>query len=225
MGSRAPVSCKSEVHPERPGPAPTPPPSPKCLHLHQSGGADPVVPEEVGGGGRSRAPELAPARTTPRGCGAAHDAPQLPPRSPSAPRSRRRASPKSRPSRMASDPRGRAARTAPLTVPASPLRRHSPPLDSVRPRHAPRPAALQVAPLTPTTVDQPARRPGPRGPHLGRGSPALRGRAWVGPAPREEKQTEINKTTPFGKFSRSPYKTQGFDDEVCACLAWDPVVS
>lgn len=205
MGSRAPVSCKSEVHPARPGPAPTPPPSPKCLHLHQSGGADPVVREEVGGGGRNRVPELARVRMTPRGCGAAHDAPQLPPRSPSAPRSRRCAGPKSdglRPSR-ASSARSRADGSPACgarVVLASLLRRHSPPPDSVRPRHAPRPAALQAAPLTPTIARQPARHPGPRGPHLGRGSPALRVRPWVGPAPREERQTEINKTTPLGSF-------------------------
>lgn len=36
------------------GAVPTPPPSPKCLHLHQSGGADPGE----GGGGREAGPEL-----------------------------------------------------------------------------------------------------------------------------------------------------------------------
>lgn len=200
MGSRAPVSCKSEVRPARPAQPlhPRPPPN-VCTSIKAAGRtlSSRRRSGEVGGAGSRSSPRPArlrgvagPPTTLPNSLLAlqAHPDPAgvhglRPPRASSAHR-----------------PAYGSPACGARVVPASLLRRRSPAPDSVRPRHAPRPAALPVAPRTPAPADQPTRHPGPRGPHLGRGSPALRVRPWVGPAPREEKRTEINKTTPSGSF-------------------------
>lgn len=113
MGSRAPVSCESRVHPALPGPAPTPPPSPKCWHLHQSGGAGPEGWEEPGAGTRPGPHVPKASRGRPR-CAPTPSSP------PSTPGFRRCAVLRShrdarlRPGRMSSVPRPRAKRTARL---------------------------------------------------------------------------------------------------------------
>lgn len=133
---------------------------------------------------------------------------------------------------MASDPRARAARTAPRTG---------------APRAAPascRPRSSEDAAL-PGTVSSPdtplARRhfrwlhghprrgpahPAPRAPWPSprKGKPRAPG-APVGRARAQRRETDGNQQNdPVGKLFRSPYKTQDFADAFCACMAWDPAV-
>lgn len=165
MGSRAPVSSKSQVPPALPAqPLHLRPPPNVCTSIKAAGRT--LRAGRGRGGGRGPAPELARVRTSPRACRAAHDAPQVPPRSASTPGFRGCAILKShrdahlRLGRMSSVPRQRAKRTARLKGAAvSLLRRPSPPPGSVPSRHVPRAAALQGAPRTPPTMDQPTWRP------------------------------------------------------------------
>lgn len=133
---------------------------------------------------------------------------------------------------MASDPRARAARTAPRTG---------------APRAAPascRPRSSEDAAL-PGTVSGPdtplARRhfrwlhghPRPRTSPPGTPGPvaltsegeAPRSGCARGSGPRPEKRNGRKSTKrPRREVFRSPYKTQDFADAFCACMAWDPAV-
>lgn len=223
MGSRAPVSCKSEVRPARPAQPlhPRPPPN-VCTSIKAAGRtlSSRRRSGEVGGAGRRSSPRPArlrgvagPPTTLPNSLLAlqAHPDPAgvhgLRPRARAARTAPRTGAPRAAPASCRPRSSEDAALPGTVSGPDTPLARrhfrwlHGHPRPRTSPPGTPGPVAL--------TSEGEAPRSG-----CARGS---------GPRPEKRNRRKSTKR-PRREAFRSPYKTQDFADAFCACMAWDPAV-